>query len=252
MPRQTITYEGAVGSTTYTIERTKKGGALTARVVVFSGLLGTEFSYAEASQAIASTMPVEVVTMTHGRSPKRLRNPMEARRRACRAVLGAAAQRTYLPTYIIGHSLGADEAVNTATSSHTVAGIGLEAPVGITGVQPKVADVIGLMRENMKNLPIDFRNNSVAYLMKNPALAAAEAFFAKRVNLQEGTRLLGDAVLHTFFNEDDVVIRPPLGEHVGVIRPGANHLALCIDPEIGRQHAELFLEHLESQSRQVS
>lgn len=244
--------EGSVGGTTYTIYRSGERGRPAARLIIFPGLLGTEFTYAQTAVHIAQTRPIEVVTMTHGRSLRRLPAPMEARQRSCLAVLGQVMSRTSLPNYIVGHSLGGADALRLATGpqKHLVDGVGLEASVGLSEVRPRILSVADALHKYAKDLPREYMKDAIVYAGRNPALAAAEAVHARQTSLVDMHGVVESPVLYEAYNQHDVLIRPPTGRSGAYVRSDGDHMAICLNPEVGAEFADRFLEHRET--RQVA
>lgn len=240
--------EGSVGGTAYTIYRSGEGGRPAARLLIFPGLLGTEFTYAQTAVHIAQTRPLEVVTMTHGRSLRRLPAPMEARQRSCLAVLGQVMSRTSLPNYIVGHSLGGADALRLATGPQRrlVDGVGLEASVGLSEVRPRILSVADALHKYAKDLPREFMKDAITYAGRNPALAAAEAVHARQTNLLNILEAADNPVLHEAYNQHDVLIRPPAGRSGTFVRSEGDHMAICLNPDVGAEFADRFLEHRET------
>lgn len=250
--RGTDVRRGSIGKATFCIERPKKpvGG----RVFIFPGLLGTENTYRQASSFITEKLPLEVVTMTHGREARRLFAPMKARSMDCRAVfrlLGVGS----LPNYFLGHSLGGADAVHVADfeEGQGIAGIGLETSVGMSDVKPKAGDVMGSMWSNLRRLPRDFLAESVRYVASNPPLAAAEAAHAKNSDISGVASGLGSLILHEAYNGGDVVVRPPSHQGQHLVRGRElNHIAICEVPEVSLDHAERFMNHAETLASRVA
>lgn len=236
---------GSVRGATFAVERPNK--TVAARVFIFPGLLGTEKSYEATSRHISGTLPIEVVTMTHGREWGRVLAPMKARSVDCRAVFNLLSNSS-LPSYIIGHSLGGADAVHLAEyeKGKGIAGISLEAPVGMSGINPKITNVLDSMRTNTLQLPRDFLAESVRYAARNPVLASAEAIHAKRSSIRNSAEALGDLILLEAYNGGDVVIVPPAQSGRHVVREGYNHVAICHEPEVSLDHALRFMDHVET------
>lgn len=237
---------GSARRATFSVER-PKNITPAARVFIFPGLLGTELSYGATSNYISSRLPLEVITMTHGREAERIMAPMKARSADCLAVLKKVGNSS-LPNFIIGHSLGGADAVHVANyvKRNNIAGIGLETSVGLSEATPEIMNVLSSMKTNFRHLPLDFLVEATKYAACNPVLASLEAVHAKRSNIRSSVEGLGSLVMLEAYNSEDIVIRPPRREGCYKVRKGFNHLAICQEPEIGLDYGAVFLEYVET------
>lgn len=246
-------FEGSVRGTTYTIRRRDIGCQLAGRVLIAPGLFGTELAYAETAEYMAAKLPFEVVTMEHSRSPGNLLSPMQARSKSCKAVMEASMSHGKLPNYYIGHSLAGADVTHLAeyVDINLIAGIGLETSVGLSERRPEVISTLGFVKDSMLQLPSRLVADAVQYVGRNPALAAAEIVHARHSDIRSSLASLGSLVLHEAYNAQDTVIHIPEGREGITVRDGYNHLAICLHPEIGLEHADKFMEHVET-SRQAA